>query len=51
MERTKITKIALVLLAVGGLGYIGYYLYNKNRLKSNDPQKNDRKIDVISTTK
>jgi len=51
MDKSKVTKIAITLIALGGLGYIGYYLYNKSRLKSNDPQKNDRKIDLISTTK
>jgi uncharacterized membrane protein YebE (DUF533 family) len=51
MDKSKVTKIAIALLAIGGLGYLGYYLYNQNRLKSNDPQKNNRKIDLVSTTK
>lgn len=44
MERSKITKLAVTILALGGLGYIGYYFYKKSKTTSQDPDKNNRKI-------
>jgi hypothetical protein len=44
MDKSKITRIAVTLLALGGLGYLGYSLYKKSRTTSQDPDKNNRKI-------
>ena len=44
MERAKLTRLAVTLLALGGLGYIGYYFYKKSRTTSQDPDKNNRNI-------
>lgn len=44
MNKSKVTKLAIALLALGGLGYIGYYFYQKNRLKSGNPDKDNRNI-------
>jgi hypothetical protein len=38
--------LGLVVLSVGG-----YFLIRQAKFKSNDPQKNDRKIQLISTIK
>jgi len=37
------TKLLLGVLLIG-VAVGGYYIYTKNRTKSDDPQKNDRKI-------
>jgi uncharacterized membrane protein YebE (DUF533 family) len=44
MDKGKITKVAITLLALGGLGYIVYYFYSKNKLKSGNADKDNRKI-------
>lgn len=44
MERTKVIRLAVSLLAIGGLGYIAYYFYSKSKLKSGNPDKDNRKI-------
>ena len=44
MNKSKLTKLAIALLALGGLGYIGYYFYQKSRLKSGNPDKDNRNI-------
>jgi len=50
---TKTTKIiiwSVVGLAVIGGSLMGYNAYKKAQLKSNDPEKNDRKIAVTLNT-
>lgn len=37
--------LGLIVLSVGG-----YFLIRQAKFKSNDPQKNDRKIKLFSTT-
>jgi len=32
------------LIGVAGLGYLGYWLYNQSRLKSGNPDKDNRNI-------
>jgi uncharacterized membrane protein YebE (DUF533 family) len=44
MDKSKVTKLAVSLLALGGLAYLGYYFYKKSRTTSQDPDKNNRKI-------
>jgi len=44
MDKSKVTKLAVALLALGGLGYLGYYFYKKSRTTSQDPDKNNRNI-------
>lgn len=50
---TKTTKIiiwSVVGLAVIGGSWWGYSAYKKSQTKSNDPEKNDRKISVTLNT-
>jgi len=44
MDKSKFTKLAVTLLALGGLAYIGYYFYRKSKTTSQDPDKNNRNI-------
>jgi uncharacterized membrane protein YebE (DUF533 family) len=44
MDKSKLTKLAVTLLALGGLGYLGYYFYKKSKTTSQDPDKNNRNI-------
>ena len=44
MDKSKITKAAIIILALGGLGYIAYYFIKKGKNTSQDPEKNNRKI-------
>ena len=44
MDKSKVTKLAVSLLALGGLAYLGYYFYKKSRTTSQDPDKNNRNI-------
>jgi uncharacterized membrane protein YebE (DUF533 family) len=37
------------LIGVAGLSYLGYWLYNQSRLKSGNPDKDDRKISIYRT--
>jgi uncharacterized membrane protein YebE (DUF533 family) len=48
MERTKVTRLAVSLLAIGGLAYLGLYFYKKSRTTSQDPDKNNRKIIITN---
>jgi len=45
--KNKTLWIALGLVVVG-VG--GYFIYRQMKFKSNDPQKNDRNIKLVSTT-
>ena len=51
MNRKKITWIAVTVLAIGGLSYLGYYMYKKSQTSSQDPNKNNRKILIINNEK
>lgn len=46
--KNKTLWIALGLVVVG-VG--GYFFYRQMKFKSNDPQKNNRDIKLVSTTK
>ena len=49
MDKSKVTKLAVSLLALGGLAYLGYYFYKKGRTTSKDPDKNNRKIIITKS--
>lgn len=51
MNSKKVTWIAVTILAIGGLSYIGYTLYRKSQTSSQDPNKNNRKILIINQEK
>lgn len=55
MLRIKIWKMKnktlWIALGVVVLGVGSYFIIRRARFKSDDPQKNDRKIQLISTTK
>ena len=40
----KALIIFATLIGVAGLGYLGYWLYNQSRLKSGNPDKDNRNI-------
>jgi Tfp pilus assembly protein PilO len=44
-------KTLWIALGVIVLGVGGYFLIRKAKFKSQDPQKNDREIKLVSTTK
>ena len=44
MDKKKLMWVSVSLLAIAGLGYIGYTFYKKSRTTSQDPDKNNRKI-------
>jgi uncharacterized membrane protein YebE (DUF533 family) len=41
-KNKKIAIIIASIVGVIGLGYLGYWLYNRSQLKSGDPQKDNR---------
>lgn len=44
-------KTLWIALGVVALGVGGYFLVRRAKFKSDDPQKNNRKIQLVSTTK
>lgn len=44
MDKNKLIRVSVSLLALAGLGYIAYTFYQKSRTTSQDPDKNNRKI-------
>jgi hypothetical protein len=44
MKNKKIIWVGVGLLALVGLGVLGYKLFGRSGTKSNDPEKNNRKI-------
>jgi hypothetical protein len=44
MKNNKILWVGVSLLAIAGLGFLGYKLLKKSGTKSNDPEKNNRNI-------
>lgn len=44
MDKSKLTKVVIGLLAIGGLGFLVYKLTKGASTKSQDPDKNNRKI-------
>jgi hypothetical protein len=44
MNNKKMLWIGVSLLAIAGLGFLGYKMLKKSRTKSNDPEKNNRNV-------
>jgi len=44
MDKSKLTKAVIALLAIGGLGFLIYKLTKGSSTTSKDPDKNNRNI-------
>jgi uncharacterized membrane protein YebE (DUF533 family) len=44
MNKRKLLWVSASVIALAGLGYLGYYFYKKSKTTSQDPDKNNRKI-------
>jgi hypothetical protein len=47
MKKNKLLLVLVSLLAVSGLGYIGYKLYKRSQTTSGNPDKDNRKILIL----
>lgn len=49
MDKNKLIRVSVSLLAIAGLGYIAYTFYQKSRTSSKDPDKNNRRIIITKS--